>query len=159
MSTHAKEAIGTTPRGPTRLSYDPIGLEEVEPAFLDIAGVKQDVFLETPGQAWAIRSKTGDLVGYGLLRPFPEPIPHVAEATFVLGDSAYDYIPDLYYVIRDAILMEGTRLGYERIQSHVFADKKSDKHFAERLGFVAEGLLEKYGPGGRSMYIMILEGF
>jgi len=154
-----KETIGTTPRRAMRLSYDPIELEEVDPSFLDAAGVKQGMFIEAEGDACAFRSKTGDLVGYGLLRPYPEPITHVAEASFVLGDSAHEYIPDLYYVIRDAILMEGTRLGYKRIQSHVFAGKKNDKYFAERLGFVSEGLLERYGPGGRSMYIMILEGF
>lgn len=158
-ATLAKESIGMTPRRAMRLSYDPIELEEVDPSLLEAAGVKQDMFLEAAGDACAFRSKTGDMVGYGLLRPYPKPIAHVAEATFVLGDSAYEYIPDLYYVIRDAILMEGTRLGYERIQSHVYADKKNDKNFAERLGFASEGLLERYGPGGRSMYIMILEGF
>ena len=99
-------------------------------------------------------------VAYGFLLEFPgTEMHHVAESVFVPTVPRAilrQYVPSLYYKVAMAIMDEAKEQGYTRVQCHV--GNARDRHFAERVGFVHEGALIGYGPGGKNLSIMRLAG-
>ena len=150
----AKKAVGPTPARKMSLHYEPVARKDVDPEIIRGAGISPEDFVASPQEAWEIIADNDDLLGYGVIVRLPVPLDHVTEVAFFLGEYSFKYIPDLYYVVRDAIMTEVRKRHFLRIQSHIFADQERDIHFAQRLGFIPEGLLEGYGPEGRNMYVM-----
>ena len=153
----AKKAVGPTPARKMALHYEPVALKDVDPEIIRGAGIAPEDFVASPQEACEFIADNDDLLGYGMIVRLPAPLDHVTEVAFFLGEYSFKYIPDLYYVVRDAIMTEVRKRHFLRIQSHIFADQERDIHFAQRLGFIPEGLLEGYGPEGRNMYVMRME--
>ena len=97
------------------------------------------------------------VIGYGWVQPQNPPLTHVGEAAFVVGDRARSYVPDIYHACLDMLLTAVRAKGYLRVQCHVPADSDTARWFAERLGFVHEGRIVRFGPGGTDMLMMRME--
>lgn len=121
-----------------------------------IAAMPEDVLAITT-DADCCEFRAEGVIGYGWVQPQPAPIAHVGEAAFVVGDRARYYVPDIYHACRDMLVAAVYRKSYMRIQCHVPEDLATARWFAERLGFVTEGVKKRFGPGGIDMRIMRLE--
>lgn len=156
MSSDVKRVIGSRPANvePTVTTY----LLSAESVLSASAHIDEPVHISADAGCCSFWGGH-DLLGFGILQSMPHPFSHVAEAAFlVLPLTARRYVPDIYYVAREMLVDGARQRFYSRVQCHVAADSPTQIHFAQRLGFVAEGLLRKFGPGATDMYSMFLEG-
>ena len=106
------------------------------------------------------RSEDDLLVGMATLVRMPG-LSHVIEAVTVVTEKAREYVPSIYFAVDRAMeseyLVMNARSRVRRVQCHVDVADQTAIHFAERLGFVHEGVMVGYGRGGEDMAIMRLE--
>lgn len=77
----------------------------------------------------------------------------VGEAWSLCNEGIHKYIRELLYYSRLYIDKAFNDYGFHRLQAHVRADWIKSIMFDEKLGFVEEAFLEKYGPNGED-YIL-----
>ena len=82
---------------------------------------------------------------------FAQVNPNTCETWAILDTCAKHYVREIYHCAR-AILDEA-QTTFRRIQAVVKADWPLAIRFVERLGFVREGRMRKFGPNGDDYYL------
>ena len=108
-------------------------------------------FTHTTSKQWTAYTgyKDGKVIGVGGL---VEIYPHLAEAWLVLKTDRDKSLGTTRNILKiwNKILLD--RRNYERIQATVHQDFTDGIRFLDYLGFINEGLMQKFGPDKSNFY-------